>query len=113
MIFLNYDIYLYGAGIIGTDLAKMLERYNLCKGFIDNDPLKQGNIIAGLPVISYGEYLDKHRDAMLVITMSQKNTDSVLKSLLEDGLVLGKNCVLRDKFIQDVLPILLWHKHKK
>lgn len=106
-------VFLYGAGIIGKDFAKTLKKYQLCKGFVDNDSSKQGMRIEGLPVLSYDEYLKCHSGTMLVITMSLKNTDSIVKNLLKDGFVSEQDFVLKDKFIQDILPILFWYKHKK
>ena len=105
-------VYLYGAGILGTALSETLKKYGLCKGFVDNSSNKQGTMIAGLPVISYSEYMEQHRGVMLVITMSQDNTASIVKSLLAEGLVSGKDFELLARFVQDILPVLLWYKYR-
>lgn len=105
-------VYLYGAGILGTALSETLKKYGLCKGFVDNSSNKQGTMIAGLPVISYDEYMKQHHSVILVITMSQDNTASIVKSLLAEGFVPGKDFELRARFVQDILPVLLWYKYR-
>lgn len=79
--------YLYGAGIEGRWIAKIFLGY--WKGFIDNDPQKQGTMIEGLEVFS-PDILNVDGEYNKVIVTPTEYAKDIIISLMQQGISKDK-----------------------
>lgn len=78
-------IVIFGAGIRGCCLLKLLEKENLPDiVFADNNPEKQGNLIYGYDILPLEEALEY--DGRKIILIAPENGESMAKQLEEAGL---------------------------
>lgn len=105
-------IYLYGAGVRGERIARILEGEDVVKGFIDNDICKQGLYLRGLPIMSYEQYVSEHYSSVLVICMSEGNIKIIEQDLVLSGKKSEEKFFSYEKFFYDILPVLLWNNSK-
>ena len=99
------QVYVFGAGIKGKEIAETLKRYNCFAGYIDNDIAKQQRTHEGHKVYSINEFLAQ-RDGLIVISVSQKNMPIIDEQLKGLGLSQGIDYYLHDEFCDVIFPIL-------
>lgn len=104
--------YIFGAGLLGKDLASLLQQYACVECFIDNDVDKQGNEIDGISVISLESYLET-RDGQIIVALSVGNCREVVKQLEQESLRHEINFWLYDEFINDIFPIISTYYYDK
>jgi len=84
---LNKFIILYGAGIIGQQVARIFNRFYICvECFCDVDSKKQGKIYAGLVVKSIDEIKNeyKHGDYELILTVDEIKARQIKAQLINN-----------------------------
>lgn len=78
------DIIVFGAGTRGRrSLAHMSALGLAVRAFCDNDPAKQGTLVDGVPVMSFGELL-RLKDEVVVL-VSPKESEDIYRDLAEHG----------------------------
>lgn len=102
----NRKIYIFGAGLIGADIAPVFEKYQCFAGYIDNDKYKQSVGVNGRKVISLEQYLMEGSDGIIVIAADKKNIPEIEEQLSAMGLNLERDFWLYTKFMRDVFPVL-------
>jgi len=82
------NLYIYGAGICGIKDKKLLEENRIpFKGFIDRKANEGMREVEGYPVISYEEFLEKHGEKEVIISMIDTDIrEKVEKTLLDDNI---------------------------
>ncbi len=92
-------VYIWGTGKYGKQILQMIKTENCdVKGFIDNDPDKQGKIVENMDVISFKEAADQYD----IIIISVLNYNAVLHQMkLEKHTDLSKVIVFSDTFVYD------------
>lgn len=99
-------IYIFGAGLIGTDIAHIFERYQCFAGYIDNDVQKQAAGKNGKIVISLEKYIMERTEGFIVIAADQKNIPNIEKQLTSEGLKEREDFWKYQEFMYEVFPIL-------
>ena len=90
--------YLFGAGDYGQQFLHVFEKEIPIKGFIDNDPVKQGKIIRGMKCYS-PEDVTLSNDEGIVITMSQIARVKTIEQLKECGYKKDKTFFIIEEFL--------------
>lgn len=90
--------YLFGAGDYGQQFLHVFEKEIPIKGFIDNDPVKQGKIIRGIKCYS-PEDVTLSNDEGIVITMSQIARVKTIEQLKECGYKKDKTFFIIEEFL--------------
>ena len=106
------QIYVFGAGMKGRELALVLQKYGCFAGYLDNDIEKQKQEYGDYKVYSLNEFLH-HRDGIIVVAVSQKNTSVIDGQLKAFDLVDGKDYFLYDEFCDVVFPVLSVYYYDK
>lgn len=97
--------YIFGAGLLGNELADILKLYCCKVVFVDNNAGKIGKMVKGTEVISFMEYM-KRRDGWLIVCASPENT-VVIKKQLEDHLLKHREeFFLYNEFVDLIFPII-------
>ncbi|NBJ92531.1 radical SAM protein [Parablautia muri] len=99
-------IYIFGAGLLGGELVKTLEKYKCFAGYIDNDLSKQVLGIDGRTVISLEQYIDNGGNGFIVIAANEKNIPAIEGQLGSKGLIRGEDYWRYTEFIGYIFPIL-------
>lgn len=83
-LFMNNNVYIWGAGSFGILVYEILQKnsYNI-RGFIDSDTSKHGRITSGLKVYSPDILIDK--EEIKIIVASQPGKYSIVKELERIG----------------------------
>ncbi|MDR1612415.1 MAG: radical SAM protein [Planctomycetota bacterium] len=111
------NIYLYGAGILGLEVAEILERcaawlpWNA--SFVDNDPEKlAAGRVASLPVIAHAALarVDR-RKSFVVVCGRESNMVWMIEALDVMGFEFGKNVFTHDFFALKLLPLYFFRHH--
>lgn len=105
-------IYIFGAGLIGTQIMKTLCAYGILEGFIDNDTTKQKEGYRGFKVHSLEEYLNI-RNGIIVVAVGVKNILDIVHQLESVCLLEEEDFIVYTKFCNTVFPIVsvyLFHK---
>lgn len=92
-------IILFGSGHLGKEALRLLGNNNVAF-FCDNN--QSGRFIEGKKVISYSELLKIHNDYIIVLSVNEHNTDSIIAQLEESGIekyvpylgIKGKHTIL-------------------
>ncbi len=90
--------YLFGAGDYGQQFLHVFEKEIPIKGFIDNNPVKQGKIIRGIKCYS-PEDVTLSNDEGIVITMSQIARVKTIEQLKECGYKKDKTFFIIEEFL--------------
>ena len=98
-------VYIFGAGLIGTDIMKIMCAYSILEGFIDNDVKKQKSGYKGYKVYSLEEYM-KFSDGIIIVAVNMLNRESIIGQLENWKLKEGENFFLCENFLNDVFPIV-------
>lgn len=102
-------VYLFGAGVIGEELRKLLEAYDIFGGYIDNDAQKEKDGVRGAKVFSVDAFLQNCPGYWVVITADEKNVPAMQKQMEARGMRLGEDLFTFRQFFCDKFPILsLW-----
>lgn len=77
-------VYIYGAGVYGTETKKFIEQN--CNSttsiiFVDDTPSKIGSVIEGIPVISGAEYIDNYNESMVLVCCDERSHDVICNKL--------------------------------
>ncbi|MCD8000736.1 MAG: radical SAM protein [Clostridiales bacterium] len=99
-------IYIFGAGLIGTDIAPVFERYQCFAGYLDNDEQKQAAGKNGSKVISLEQYIQEKTEGFIVIAADQKNIPKIEEQLAFEGLKEREDFWKYQEFMNEVFPIL-------
>lgn len=99
-------IYIFGAGLIGTDIAQVFERYQCFEGYIDNDVQKQAAGKNGRKVFSLEQYIMERADGFIVIAADYKNIPEIDKQLTSQGLKEKEDYWKYQEFMYEVFPFL-------
>ena len=91
---------IFGAGNLGSVLAKELSQTHLVIGFLDNNKDKWGKLIDGITILGNAEVL-KNMEYDKIVIASTMRYDEIKKSLIEVG--VGENKI--DKKIQARLMV--------
>ncbi|BBE30313.1 hypothetical protein OSSY52_04540 [Tepiditoga spiralis] len=79
------NIYLYGAGVVGGILLKVLNSENIeIKGFIDESPLKIGEKLYNIKIFSPESMKNKNYDAIIIASF--RHYEEILKKAKNFGL---------------------------
>lgn len=106
-------IYVFGAGLLGNEVSRVLQRIGCFTGYIDNDVHKQRTGVGGIPVISLGEYMRQGAIGWIVIAMDVKYVPQVDEQLAKRGLVKGTKYFIWEEFLRKTLRILMtYHYHQ-
>ncbi len=93
---------IFGAGEWGHSIKETYVDFDfLC--FVDNDEKRTGSSRAGLPVISFHEYLHSYKDALVVIA-SRIYNEEMERQLIENG--ISKDNILNAGKMLDELSIV-------
>lgn len=103
---LHNKIYIFGAGLLGSDLKIELEYFNCFAGYIDNDVEKQEEGMDGWAVISLLEYLERKDSGIIVITADIKNIPAISRQLEESGLHKDADYYIGQEFQRRWVPVL-------
>ena len=98
-------VYIFGTGLIGTDIMKIMCAYSILEGFIDNDVKKQKSGYKGYKVYSLEEYM-KFSDGIIIVAVNMLNRESIIGQLENWKLKEGENFFLCENFLNDVFPIV-------
>lgn len=100
-------IYLYGAGLKGSQVYLALRRYGCFAGFIDSNKNKQLNGYLGERVLSFKEYCEEEgKRGWIVITASSEN-ESIIERILQDsGLRHQKEYFFCEEMLNYYFPII-------
>lgn len=100
------EIYIFGAGKIGTEVQKTFEFYTCFGGFIDNDKEKQLQGVNGSAVISLDEFVETKRNAWIVIAVGNNYVGEIVEQLEVYGLVKNADYFFHTEFMKQIFPIL-------
>ena len=106
-------IAIFGGGILGRDLAPLLESYHIFGGFIDNSSEKQQNGIDGKKVWDASEYLSQYPNGWIVIAATSEHTEEIAIQLGKLGKRMGEDVWEYGEFTRKVFPILSFYYFKK
>jgi hypothetical protein len=119
-IWFNYEMmadkkyYLFGAGFLGKKLGKVLCKFNLLEGYIDNDVNRHGEVFLTRNIISFNEYLvNNHDNTVIIVSVSSDFSDNIAEQIEDAGLKHGKDYLLYSEFHDMVLPVLLTYGYGK
>jgi uncharacterized radical SAM superfamily Fe-S cluster-containing enzyme len=106
---MNNEYYLWGAGEFGKRIIEFMNFMKdslRFKAVIDNDPAKQGTMLHGIPVISYGEAKKDLPNVKVVISFNYPT--KIREFLLNEGFVEFSDFFTMHSFI----PIYFWQRKK-
>lgn len=107
------QIMLFGAGQRGAELRRILERYDIFGGFIDNNPAKQTEGLEQAKVYSLEEYQSQRMRNWIVVSASDSNAGVIMKQLEAAGYNHETDFWQYDEFVKDVFPILSFYHFQK
>lgn len=107
------QVVLFGAGLRGADLRRILEHYDIFGGFIDNDPAKQENGYEGARVYSLEVYQKQGNKSWIAITASDSNSNVIATQLEKAGLKHGVDFWHYEEFIKNIFPIVSFYYFQK
>lgn len=106
------QFYVFGAGIKGREISKILQKYDCFAGYIDNSIEKQRQEYDNYKVYSLKEFLHR-RDGVIVVSVSQKNTPVIDEQLTSFDLEEGKDYFLHDEFCDVIFPVISVYFYNK
>ena len=107
------QIMLFGAGQRGAELRRILERYDIFGGFIDNDPAKQTKGLEQAKVYSLEEYQSHGMRDWIVVSASDSNAGVIMKQLEAAGYKHETDFWQYEEFVKDVFPMLSFYHFQK
>lgn len=105
--------YIFGAGIIGKELLKVVGHFGCFDGFIDNSEEKIKSGYLNRKVIGFKEYLDHDLNGMIIVAASENNEKLIEKELVGSGKIHGKDFYFYSEFMNYYFPILCAYHYKK
>ncbi len=90
--------YLFGAGDYGQQFLHVFEKKIEIRGYIDNDPSKQGKMICGKSCYSLNE-IELPTEAGIVVTMSQIARVKPVEQLKEHGFIKDEDFFIIEEFL--------------
>lgn len=105
-------IYIWGAGILGNELANVLIAYNCFAGYIDNDLDKQTNGYLNHKVYSPQYILDCF-DGLIVICATNRNIQIIENQLNLYNFKKDKDYYTYDRFCNFIFPIVSTYYYEK
>lgn len=109
----NKSWYIFGAGILGSELKIILDKYDCFKGFVDNDTKKQHDGYMGASVLSFNEYKKLSFHTFLIVAVSQKNQKEIIQLLQNSNLEEGIDFCMYEDFRDYYFPIISTYNYNK
>lgn len=106
-------IAVFGSGILGKNLAPLLESYHIFAGFIDNNSEKQQHGLEGKKVWHIDRYILDYPNNWIVIAATPEHTKEIAIQLEQLGKRKGEDVWEYEEFIQKIFPILSFYYFKK
>lgn len=107
------QVYVFGAGLRGTELHSILKYYGIFGGFIDNDYNKQANGYEGARVYSLEEYQNQKSKSWIIIAASDIHSYEIERQLENAGYQKKEDYYYYEEFIKDIFPILSFYHFRK
>lgn len=105
----NYNkIMVFGAGKVGYEIYRILKKYNIFGGYIDNDETKRKYGFMGENVYSLESVANEK--IFFVIAGSEKNSLEMERQLKMQGVINNKNYAMADEFRKRILPIIIFYQ---
>lgn len=104
-------IAIFGAGVIGSRIYRMIRPFNLFSVFIDNNIEKQKNGFENEKVISVKEAVED--SFFIVISGTAQHMAEMVNQLVGYGLQKRKDFITCDEFEERWFRVLLFYKYKK
>ena len=74
------EIFIYGCGFMGEKTSRLLEELHIeYQGYVVSDSSSEKRSFHGLPVVEYGEFLQRGSQAGVILALNKKNADQVMK----------------------------------
>lgn len=106
-------IAIFGAGILGKELALVLESYHIFGGYIDNDVKKQGVCIEEKQVWKLEDYIFERPKDWIVIAATPEHTKEITAQLEVKGKKRKEDFWEYENFTKRVFPILSFYNFNK
>lgn len=106
-------IAIFGAGLRGAELRRILGHYGIFDGFIDNDPKKQENGFEGEEVNSLEKYDQKKGSSWIAIAASEDSSPTIAAQLKKAGYCEGVDYFYYEEFLKDIFPVLSFYYFRK
>lgn len=106
-------IAVFGGGILGRNLAPLLESYHIFGGFMDNNPDKQQSGIEGKKVWSADQYISENPNDWIVIAATPEHTKEIALQLKQAGKRIGEDVWEYEEFTEKIFPVLSFYYFKK
>lgn len=98
-------IYVFGAGLSGSQIMRTIKAYGVFGGFIDNDIHKQEKGYQGQPVYSLEQYMDMPK-GFVVAAASEDNISDIKKQLEDTGLQEEADFLSHTEFNSRIFPVV-------
>lgn len=111
----KYDekFYVFGAGLIGQERSVTLKRFNLLKGYIDNNESKHNTFLDEFQIISFTDYLNKYGKTRIIVCTGQNTFYEIRQQLEQSGLKYKRDFFFHKEFFEYYLPIYLMYKREQ
>lgn len=109
----DVNVFVFGAGLLGKDLSRLLEKHGRMAGFVDNYREKQGTIYCGKKVISLDEYMNLKEKKRIIVAASKANTPVIRSQLEEIGLQHQNDFWTYEEFLNEIFPIFSFYHLSK
>ena len=106
-------VVIFGCGLIGKDIAPILQEYDLLDGFIDNDIMKQKEGWNGYNVWALESYLRDYDRKYIIVATNEINSEEICEQLVKHNLKEGIDFERVRHFMRYTLPILSFYKFGK
>lgn len=74
------EIFVYGCGFMAEKTSQLLEELQIeYQGYVVSDCSSEKRSFHGLPVMEYGEFLQRRSKAGVILALNQKNAEQVMK----------------------------------
>ena len=103
----NKKIYIFGAGVKGEYVYRIMKWFNCFAMFIDNSTAKQATGKCSEKVISLNEYKEKYNDGLIVVAVDNRYISSVCTQLEKFGYRENANYYKYQEFLSKIFPILV------
>lgn len=107
------EIYVFGAGQLGVVMGQCLKVFGLLGGYIDNEVTKHGKLCLEKPIWSLEKFLNTGKKIAIVIAVSDKFTENIVKQLENEGLKHGKDFFCYSEFLDRYFPIITTYYYDK
>lgn len=107
------QVFVFGAGMIGRDVASVIKNSGCKVVFIDNNEKKAGTYIDEKKVILFEEYQCNYKGQPVVIAVNDNYRDDIRQQLEAGGLIKGKHFFDKETFLNFYWPIIMFYHYQK